>query len=451
MITTVAGSWTTPVFTTPTAVAIDSAGDFYVTDPVLQSLFRFDAGGAVTTVVAGTGLSSVASGDGGPVANAVLNGGYDPAGVAVDGLGNIYVTDLSVVRKIDAAGTITTFAGQVDPDGMGPVAQAHLADPRALVISPPLTLIAGGSSGTLQAASSKTQWLGVVAGRYPQPNAIGTRARYRGASFGDVSGVAYDAAARLIYLTESSMNRVDVVTIVDPDDATTWTIAPLAGDAIAGLPGFGDGVAASALFRGPTGLYLDQTAHLLYVADTGNHVIRAIDLTMGMVNTVAGKPQTLGFFGDGGPADAALLYQPQAITRCSNGDFFVADTGNQRVRRIAAGTNEITTVLGVGVAASSGDGTPANTFPVDTPRGVACDGLGNVFVTSRTTVRLLSWDKSAGVIDGAGPVETIYGTAPRDQYPASVTACLTGIAVVDATAVQVADSCTGLLVEVRRR
>src|SRR5262249_55142349 len=162
----------------------------------------------------------------------------------------------------------------------------------------------------------------------------------------------------------SSANRIHVVTLVDPNDATTWTIATLAN--AAGTVGFADGPAATALFRTPTGLYLDTAAHQLYVADIGNPVIRAIDPRTSTVGTIAGTPHTLGYFGDGGAATNALLYAPQAITKCSNGDLFVADTGNERVRRID-GSGNITTVLGDGVAASSGEGSPASTFPVNAP------------------------------------------------------------------------------------
>jgi len=107
-------------------------------------------------------------------------------------------------------------------------------------------------------------------------------------------------------------------------------------------------------------------------------------------------------------------------------------------------------VLGDGVSGSSGEGTPANTFPVREPRGLACDSAGNLFVTSSTVVRLLPAD-AAGVVDGSGAVQTIYGKAPRIAFPAAVTFCLTGLAVIDAEPIQVADSCTGLLIDLWRQ
>jgi trimeric autotransporter adhesin len=403
----------------------------------------------VITTVAGIGTQGF-SGDGGLATNAQL---WNPYDVTVDGPGNLVIVDGSNhrIRRLDAAtGVIITLAGQVDAEGMGPLAQGHMADPQAIVVGPPVSLIAGGAAGTVQALHHEAGWLEVVAGRYPQPEAISNLARFRDSSFGTVSGIAYDASAGLIYLTESSANRIHVVTIVDSDDKHTWTIATLAN--ADGTAGFSNGPAATARFRNPTGLFLDEAAQVLYVADTGNHVLRAIDVSGGpaaaTVSTVAGTPETLGFFGDYGPAASALLYQPQAVTRCANGDIFVADTGNHRVRRIEP-NGTITTVLGDGTAASSGQGSPAITFPVNAPLGLACDPSGNLLVTSTNAVRLVAAN-DAGIVDGLGLAMTIYGAAPRDTFPASVTRCLTGLAVVDATTVQVTDSCTGMLLELRR-
>jgi cysteine-rich repeat protein len=435
------GPATSAQLTGPGGVAVDPSGNIYILDG-WGRIRRVDTAGIITTV-AGDGTTTAFNGDGGP---AVAASFYYLTALAVEAAGDVYVADQSnTVRRI-RAGVIETIAGQIDPPGMGPVAHARFYDPRALVVSPPLTLVAGGSLGTVQAARSDTGRLADVVGRYPQPTAAGNRARFRSQSFGDVDGIAYDAQARQIYLSESTANRLDVVTMVDPNDATTWTIAPFAN--VSGTAGFANGAAASARFHGPTGLYLDPVAHVLYVADSGNHVVRAIDLATTTVSTVAGMPDVRGFFGDGGAATAAGLFLPQAITKCGNGDLFIADTGNNRVRRVDATTGNISTVLGVGVAAWSGEGVPARDFPVDAPLGLACDAFGNVFVTSTTAIRLLAASDQHAV-DGSGDVQTIYGGPPR-AFPADATRCLTGLAVIDAATVQVVDSCTGLLVELHR-
>jgi sugar lactone lactonase YvrE len=433
----------------PTDVAVDTSGDLFISVKYDLLIRRVDASTGEINTIAGSGPSGFA-GDGGPATSAVLN---LPESVAIDALGNVFLADTAnnYIRRVDAlTGTITTVAGAVDGAGLGPIAQARLTTPLAIARTPESTLFAGGASGTVQAARDDSAALEAVAGRYPHSIATGTVARFQSSSFGTVAGVAHNAADDLIYLTEATNNRVHVVTRVDPTDPDTWTIEVLAGDIAAG---FADGAALSARFRNPTGLHFDDTAQVLYVADTGNHVIRAIDVSSGVaaatVSTFAGTPENLGFFGDGGAAGDALLYQPQALTRCPNGDFFVADTGNNRVRRIdSSGT--ISTVLGDGVAGSSGQGFPASAFSVNAPLGLACDSFGNLFVSSTTTVRMLAADDN-GVVDGTGSVQSIFGAAPRDTFPASVSNCLTGVLVVDSETVQVTDSCNGMLIELWRQ
>jgi sugar lactone lactonase YvrE len=427
----------------PATPVLDGSGGVYFTDRYNSRVRHVDAAGIITTI-AGDG-NAASSGDAGPASASELS---FPYGLAIDSAGAIYIADNSNarVRRIDRAGVITTIAGKVDPEGVGPLDHAQLADPRAFVVSQVGMFFAGGSSGTVECVENGKRWLAAVAGRYPQSSATGALARYQSSAFGDVGGVAFDASAGRLYLTETSTNLVDVVTIFDPNDAATWTIAPFAGD---GNPGFADGFGTAAEFREPTGLFLDAAAGRLLVADTGNHVVRAIDLTNGMVSTIAGTAATRGYYGDGGGATAALLFEPRAITRCANGDLFVADSGNHRVRRIDAMLGTISTVLGDGVAASSGDGIPATAYPVDDPRGLACDANGNLYVTSTTAVRLVSADDH-GIVDGSGPVETIYGASPADAFPANVTHCLTGIMVSDPTNVEITDSCTGMLIAIHR-
>jgi sugar lactone lactonase YvrE len=433
----------------PFDVAVDGAGNVYLTDTYNNRIRKVDAAGDITTI-AGDGTEGF-DGDGGDAASAHLD---RPVSITLDAGGNIIVADRDNrrVRKVSTTGEITTIAGMIDPEGTGPLARARLADPRALVRSPAFTLFAGGSSGVVHEIVAGGSSLSVVAGRYPQSTAIGARARYRDATFGSIEGIAYDAAAGIVYITDATSNRLHSIGLVDVANPSTWTISDLAN--VAGIAGFDNEPLATARFRTPTGLYLDPVSHRLYVADTGNHLVRAIDLSQGVGNatleTIAGVAQTRGYFGDGGAAPAALLYGPRAVTMCPNGDLFIADTGNHRARRIAAGGTTITTVLGDSVPASSGEGAPSSSFPVDAPHGLACDSLGNLFVTSTNTVRLLAAN-AAGVVDGSGAVETIYGASPRDTFPASVTRCLTGVLVVDDATLLVTDACTGIAVELRRQ
>jgi cysteine-rich repeat protein len=422
------GAATSAMLSSPTDVAVDSAGNLVIADAGNARLRRVNTSQTIATI-AGNTLGD--RGDGALAVNALLD---NPFSVAFAASGTLYATTLDDgrVRRIDpASSVITTVAGATDPPGTGPLAQAHVTDPQALAPGATLTVIAGGSSGTVELLRSTE--LEVAAGRYPQSVATGSLARFRDLGFSSVGGVAYDEAGGIIYVAETSANRISAITIVDPAAVETWTIAPLV---TAGL-------------SAPTGLYVDAAAHQLLVADTANHAIRAIQLPGGAMTTIAGVPATRGDIGDGSAATSALLFEPRAIARCTNGDLFIADAGNNRVRRVEAATGIITTVLGDGVPASSGVGAPAAKFPVDSPRGIVCDAYGNIAVTSTSAIRFVGAD-AAGVVDGTGPVSTIYGAAPRTTFPATVTNCLSGIAVVDPATLRFTDSCTGLLVELHR-
>jgi hypothetical protein len=289
----------------------------------------------------------------------------------------------------------------------------------------------------VQAVRTGATQVRVVAGRYAQTIATGNLARFQSDSFGAVGGIAYDPAG-FIYVVEG--NRIDVVTLVDPDDESTWTVASFAGDLAAGAV---DGSAASARFSSPAGLYLD--GNQLYVADAGNNVIRAIDLSSGIVRTIVGTMAKRGFFGDGDLATSALLFEPQAITRCGK-NLFVADTGNNRVRRVTLDDGKISTVLGDGTSSSSGEGDPSTQFPVNNPLAVACDTIGNLYVTSTSAVRVVTIDAS-GAAGGSGKALTIYSSSPQHPFE---TPCLSGLAVVDDATVEVADACNGLMVLLHR-
>lgn len=426
---------------TPHQLTTDSQDRVVFIEARSYRVRRIESDGTISTLVGSPTEGDY--GDAGPISAARLGSSN---GVTIDSQDRIVIADTnsSRIRRTEA-GVITTIAGRIDPEDIGPATIARLADPQALALTPTALLVAAGASGTLQAVRAGR--VEAVAGRYPQSQATGSLARFRSTSFGTVGGVAFDPVTGLVYVTESSAHRLHVITRVDPDRPSTWTIATVAN--AAGMAGFADGAAATARFRSPSGLYLDSVSRTLYIADTGNHSIRALDLASSTVTTVVNTSHALGYAGDGGAAATALLYLPAAITRCANGDLFIADTGNHRVRRVAAGSQTISTVLGDGTKASSGEGAPAHTFPVDAPGGLACDDDGNLFVTSTTAVRLLP-ARDDGIVDGGGEVQTIYGAPPRTTFPSTVTRCLSGLVVPSETTVQVADRCTGLVVVLER-
>jgi NHL repeat len=266
--------------------------------------------GMITTI-AGTDVWG-SSGDGGPATAAKL---YAPAEVAVDRQGNVYIATYqdSRVRKVSAAGTISTFAGTGQPgfsgDG-GPATSARLYAPK---------------------------------------------------------GVAVDGQGN-VYIADSNNFRVRKVS---PGGAITT----FAGG---GKPGFlGDGGPATlATLRNPFGVAVDGQGNV-YIADTDNMRVRKVS-SGGTITTIAGTG-VQGSSGDGGPATSALLRFPYGLAVDGQGNVYIADSGNNRVRKVSRG-GTITTFAGTGANNFSGDGGPATTAQLQIPRDVALDGQGNVYI-----------------------------------------------------------------------
>lgn len=190
----------------------------------------------------------------------------------------------------------------------------------------------------------------------------------RDARLSAASGIALDEDGTL-YIADTENHCLRAVL---PDG----TIETLAGR---GLPGFGGdgGDAAGALFDSPTGLTLDGTT--LYVADTGNHVVRAIDLAEGTIRTVVGLGAQ-GWSGDGGPATQATLYSPESVAIAPDGSMWIADAGNNRLRRVTP-DGIIETVAGTGEPGFAGDGGPAEDARFTYPTDVAFGPDGHLYVS----------------------------------------------------------------------
>ncbi len=153
-------------------------------------------------------------------------------------------------------------------------------------------------------------------------------------------------------------------------DAGTGIITTVAGNGTFGFSGDG-GPATSAQLNAPFGVALDSAGHL-YIADSGNQRIRKVDAETGIITTVAGNG-SFGFSGDGGPATSAQLKNPFGVAPDSAGHLYIADLGNQRIRKVDTGTGIITTVAGNGSFGFSGDGVPATSARLRNPFRVTLD------------------------------------------------------------------------------
>jgi len=190
-------------------------------------------------------------------------------------------------------------------------------------------------------------------------------------------------------------------------------ITAFAGTGSAGGGGDG-GPATEARLRDPVGLAFDADGNL-YIADRGNHRIRRVDAGDGDIETVAGSGAR-GDSGDGGEATEAELDSPEGIAVDDDGNLYVADTQNHRIRRVDADTGVITTIAGDGTEGDSGDGGPAIGAQLAEPRGVAVDALGRVFIADTVNHRLRRVDLSGNISTIAGTGDSGYS---GDNGPAT--------------------------------
>jgi uncharacterized protein (TIGR03437 family) len=183
------------------------------------------------------------------------------------------------------------------------------------------------------------------------------------------------------------------VYVLDSGNLTT-----VAGTGVAGFSGDG-GPATDARFDfGGLGAIALDAAGNLFIADSNNNRIRRVAADTGSVTTVVGTG-TAGFAGDGGPAAAAQLRSPQSLAFDKNGNLFFADSNNFRIRKVEAGTGTISTVAGNGSSAATGDGVPATSAAIGTVFGIALDASNNLFLSDVGSNRVRRVNASDNVIN----------------------------------------------------
>ena len=406
----------------PAGVAVDGSGNVYIADAGIHRVRRIDTAGVISTF-AGSGEEGF-SGDGGPAVQAALS--Y-PVSVAVDGSGNLYVagSESNRVRRIDTAGVISTFAGSGEEgfsgDG-GPAVQAQLYYPSGVAVDGAGNLYIADTDNTRIRKVDSTGTITTIAGtgEYGFSGDGGPAVQ---AALSYPSGVAVDGAGN-VYVTDSGNNRIRKV------DAT-GTITTIAGTGEYGFSGDG-GPAVQAALSYPEGVAVDGAGNV-YVTDSGNNRIRKVDAT-GTITTIAGMGE-YGFSGDGGPAVQAALDYPSGVAVDGAGNLFIADSGNNRIRKVDA-TGTITTIAGMGEYGFSGDGGPAVQAALDYPSGVAVDGAGNLFIADTVNDRIRK-------VDSAGVITTVAGTGDYGDGGPAVQAQLNGprgVAVDGAGNVYIADT-----------
>ena len=459
------GKATTVSLAGPQSVVYDArTGDLYA--PNLNAVQEVVPGTDQLTTVAGVGtFSDNPLGDGGPAPTAAI---LFPYGVTADSASNVLISDTGNQRirvmaaatgtfygRAMTAGDIYTiagdgtagFAGDGGPARRGTMAE-RLAQPERKVSGCSMpsagnVLIADAGNSRIRVVAAAT---GTFYGRAMTAGDIYTIAGDGTAGFAGDSGPA--TAAELAYpagvtvdpsgnllIADTNNNRIRVVA---ESSGTHYGQVMKAGDiyTVAGNGSYGfsgDGrPAIEARLKSPAGIAAGAAGNLL-IADTGNNRIRVVAertgtffghaMKAGDIYTIAGSPGGRGYGGDGGPGTAAKLYSPQAVKVDTSGNVLIADTGNSRIRVVAARTGtfygqtmttgDIYTIAGNGTYGYTGDGGPATAAELSEPTGIVVDGAGNMLIADTGNNRIRVVAARTGTFYGqtmtAGDIYTVAG------------------------------------------
>jgi len=380
----------------PRGVWLDESGNILIADADNNRVrMVYDDGGTLMiTTVAGNGSGDY-SGDDGPATLASLK---KPHAVCVyEALAPAYlvIADPSNhrIREVNLkTGIITKVAGTLWSGYNGDnrsATSARLYYPFGVHVDPSHnTYIADTYNHRIRKVNGKTGIITTVAG-------IGAK------GFSGDGGPA--TSARLRYPFNVFLDSTGNIYIVDTYnyrirkvDAATQIITTVVGDGAAKFRGDG-GLATDASIRKSYDVALDSAGNL-FIADTHNHAIRKVDATTGIITTVVGQGEKSGFEGDGGLATDAKLNSPTGVYVDATGNIYAVDTKNDVIRKVDATTNIINTVAGNGTADFSGDGGLATLAQLDYPEAVWVDSSGNMFIVDTNNCRIRRVDATTGII-----------------------------------------------------
>ncbi len=379
----------------PTQVALDASGNLYILDSGNLRIRKLVLGTGIISTVAGTGAAGYA-GDGGAASKAVLN---SPSDITTDAAGNVYVvdTDSNRIRKITVAtGIIASLIGngQASYGGDGGAAtSAQFNFPGDVVVDASGNIyIADNENFRVRKVAAKTGLITTYAGSGVQGYA-GDGGQATAAQIDEIGALALDTAGNL-YIADMGNNAIRKV------NASTGVITTIAGNGTQGYSGDGSAATKASLYA-PTGVAVDSAGNV-YIADSGSNTVRKVTAASGVISTVAGSG-TGGFGGDGGPATSAQM-GAYAVAVDTAGNLYVTDVASSRVRKITASTGIISTIAGTGTEGYSGDGGPATAAALSQPGDVSVDSAGNVYIADMGNNRIRK------ITAGTGIINTIAGT-----------------------------------------
>jgi len=400
------GQGTNASFNYPNSITRDGQGNLYVTDQYNQTIRKIDSNNNVTTIAGQVGNTGSADGQG---TNASFN--Y-PSGITSDGQGNLYVVDQNnqTVRKIDSNDTVTTIAGQVGLQGSsdGPATNVDF------FMNPAITVDGQGNLFVADNVNNDILKIGTndsvttIAGQVG--NAGSANGQGTNASFNTPNGITVDSKGNL-YVADSGN---DTIRKID----TNLNVTTIAGQV--GISGSANGQGTNAIFSGPNGITADGQGNL-YVADQDNSTIRKID-SNNNVTTIAGHADFLG--SADGQGTNATFYYPSGITSDGQGNLYVADQHNDTIRKIDS-NNNVTTIAGHAdfLGRANGQGTNATFYY---PSGITRDGKGNLYVadSGNDTIRKIDTNLNVTTLSGQAGVSGSadgQGTNATFDHPTGIT------------------------------
>ncbi len=308
---------------TPRCISLDRFGNLFIVDEYNYRIRKVNRSTGIISTIAGNGNYGYA-GDGGPATNAEL---YQPEGIFVNDSGNVFIADTYnyVIRKVNGStGIISTIAGN-------------------------------GTAG------------------YAGDGGLATNAKLN-----RPDGVFIDGAGN-IFISDGQNYRIRKI------NNSTGIISTIAGNGTGTYSGDG-GQATSAGLTGPAGIFVDRFDNV-FIADYWCARIRKINGSTGIISTIAGSG-IAGYLGDGGQATSAQIDNPMGVFVDSIGNVFIADQYNNRIRKVDVSTGIITTIAGSATQGYGGDGGNATSGELYLPLGVFMDGSGNMFIADGTNNRI---------------------------------------------------------------
>jgi len=408
----------------PTAVVEDRKGNVYVAPPPADYVFELSTADALT-VLAGLGWGHYNKNPTGYNGTAIDIPVYTSSGLATDKSRNVYIADTTnnTIRRVNTSGDIKTVAGKRQPcilqnwpdcnDGKPPL-DAYLMHPQGVVFDSSGTMYIADTGDNVVRYVDSSGKMQRLAGTYgstcPNPqNACGDNGPGTASTLNSPMGISVDSQGN-VYIADTLDNRIRCVAVAGGcGGGQAGYIYTVAGTGIActaandsknsNPPYCGDGgPATQANIGSPRGVSVAASGEY-YITDTKESRIRLV--SGGTISDFAGQPGHSGYSGDGGPATEATMKTPNGVYVDNTGNVFIADTGNQRIRKVSASTGNIDTILGSadnGPAGSGGDGGAATAAMLAGPFQVAVDSSNNYYVADWANNRIRMVNVQTGVI-----------------------------------------------------